>query len=368
MKVGGVERSLVTLLRTMNHDEYDVTLLLLEDLGDYVTQIPPQVKVIYYDTKEWFGPFKELLRTAFETKKFTALKFRIIYKLGRIFTKHLYAILPRLMKIQRDYDIVIAYRPGFCADFGAYAFRGDKKVVWWHHGEINVPVEKLAEYEHDWHHFNQVIAPTEGVKDLLMVAIPLYEDQITVIPNRVDVDDIRRQAEEDVPTFTTDDDTIRVVTVSRLSSEKELTGVVVVAKDLTFNGMKLEWLVVGDGPERERLQTWIDFLGLKDVVKLVGAQANPYPFIRKADILFHPSPVESQGLVIHEALALNKMVIAAASIGSRSIQHKDLRIYKNAAINSAFIFEGLNLQDLRKRRDREYEDYVMEDHLVEYIY
>lgn len=49
----------------------------------------------------------------------------------------------------------------------------------------------------------------------------------------------------------------------------------------------------------------------------MGKLPNPYPYIQSADLLFHPSLVESQGLTILEAMAIGTPVVVVESAGPK---------------------------------------------------
>ena len=49
LNAGGVERSLVDVLKHMDYTKYAVDLLLLEDIGDYASELPPEVNVLFRD-------------------------------------------------------------------------------------------------------------------------------------------------------------------------------------------------------------------------------------------------------------------------------------------------------------------------------
>ena len=55
LNVGGVERSLVDLLKYIDYDKYEVDLVLFEELGDYIDEIPANVNVIFYDLTKTYG-------------------------------------------------------------------------------------------------------------------------------------------------------------------------------------------------------------------------------------------------------------------------------------------------------------------------
>jgi glycosyltransferase involved in cell wall biosynthesis len=72
-----------------------------------------------------------------------------------------------------------------------------------------------------------------------------------------------------------------------------------------------EYWVVGDGPERKRLEGLAAQLGVGDRVKFFGhrKRAETLQVLGQADVLVHPSLHESGGLVCLEALAARRPVI-----------------------------------------------------------
>ena len=76
------------------------------------------------------------------------------------------------------------------------------------------------------------------------------------------------------------------------------------------------------GSERdyaEDLPTLADALGISDRVVFAGHRADAYAWIDALDVLVHPADREPYGLVIAEALALGKAVVAADAAGPAEI-------------------------------------------------
>lgn len=57
LNAGGVERSLVDILKHMDYTKYAVDLLLLEDTGDYASELPSEVKVLFRDIQSYIWKF-----------------------------------------------------------------------------------------------------------------------------------------------------------------------------------------------------------------------------------------------------------------------------------------------------------------------
>lgn len=99
-----------------------------------------------------------------------------------------------------------------------------------------------------------------------------------------------------------------IVAVGRLSYEKGF--------DLLVDGFARtksrtsSLVLVGDGPERTELEARAASFGISSRVHFIGEVANPLPYIQRADCVVVPSRYEGFGMVLVEALALNRRTIA----------------------------------------------------------
>ena len=77
----------------------------------------------------------------------------------------------------------------------------------------------------------------------------------------------------------------------------------------TTNNKNIELWIVGDGPEREKLELLIKDLGLENKVKLLGWQKDVNKFLLQADIFLLTSNYEGWGLVVIEASSFGLPII-----------------------------------------------------------
>ena len=96
------------------------------------------------------------------------------------------------------------------------------------------------------------------------------------------------------------------------------------------NNLKL--LVIGDGPYKEEVKIAALKSKKRDNIIIVGAKANPMPYIKKAKCLVLPSTSESFGLVLLEALCLGKPVVTTPTKGALEV----LSSCKDSFISSGF--------------------------------
>ncbi len=113
------------------------------------------------------------------------------------------------------------------------------------------------------------------------------------------------------------DDTV-LVSVSRISKEKNIGFMLEALAELKRQGKtSLRLLLVGDGPDRQAIQTQIDTLGLEAQVTLVGAvpPEEMALYYHVGDVFVFASTSETQGMVILEAMAAGLPVVAVRSSG-----------------------------------------------------
>jgi glycosyltransferase involved in cell wall biosynthesis len=83
--------------------------------------------------------------------------------------------------------------------------------------------------------------------------------------------------------------------------------------------LRIRWLFVGEGPLQETMEQQIQALGLSDCCRVIEFQADVQPVMNAMDVFALPSRQESFGLVLIEAGAYGKPVVACRSQGPNEI-------------------------------------------------
>ena len=110
-----------------------------------------------------------------------------------------------------------------------------------------------------------------------------------------------------------------VAAAARLEPEKDLVTLVEAMDRVRTTCPQAICVIAGDGSERQRLQARIRELGLHESVRLIGFRKDVLGLIAAADLFVLPSLAEPFGLVILEAMALGKAVVATAAGGPLEI-------------------------------------------------
>jgi L-malate glycosyltransferase len=114
-----------------------------------------------------------------------------------------------------------------------------------------------------------------------------------------------------------------LVTICRLTKHKRPDVSVRVAETLRSLGIKAHLLLLGDGPMRSELEAMVAKLGLSNEVSIAGHVGNPLDYLAAADVVLHPSLLESSCVVIKEAGLLKKPVVVCQGIGDFDEYMKD---------------------------------------------
>lgn len=309
LSVGGVEKSLTDILRHMNYSQYEVDVLLLEGTGDYMGEIPKEVKVLLRSLKNTYGPFAGCICKCIWVHDWFSLKMRMILLAMKLSGQKKIQLANKLLTGGKYYDIVVGFRPGICTQIAAYAVNADKRIAWWHHGVFNV---SGRQYEEQLKKCDALVSVSESCARMLAEHMPDMADKITVISNMIDEELLRQKSGTLSPYV---NDVTQLVTVGRLSPEKHMENIIYAARELKKAGYQFQWHIIGNGTQRNELEILREKERVTDCVFFEGAKRNPYPYMKYADLYVHPSYVESQGLTILEAMALHLPCVVTISRG-----------------------------------------------------
>jgi glycosyltransferase involved in cell wall biosynthesis len=155
-----------------------------------------------------------------------------------------------------------------------------------------------------------VIAVSRGVADDLARLAGLPRERIAVIHSPVDVETIRARAGETPP-----DDWLApgqppvVLGVGRLAAAKDFA-TLLRAFALLRAQRAARLVLLGEGPERGRLEALARELGVSHDVRMRGFEPNPFAFMARAGVLASSSRYEGLANVLREALACGCPVVA----------------------------------------------------------
>ena len=325
MNIGGVEKSLLSLLAVIPKEKYEITILTLDKKGGFLEYIPNNVKLI---EAEWFKYIKPLIMDSPQNiikryiKNYEFLKIpSFIYSYFKskktndryIYYKH---VLKSIPECKEKYDAAIAYA-GPTEIIDAYISRkvkAEKKIAWVHFDISKHKINKKL-YNNLYERFDKIFAVSNECKKKLDEIIPAVRNKSEVLFNIVSEDLINEMSESYVD-FDDNYKGIKIITVGRLSKEKGQDLAIKALAELKKYRYDVKWYCIGEGNSRQEFEQLIKEYKLEENFLLLGATSNPYPYIKNADIYVQTSRHEGYCLTLAEAKALNKPIVTTNFIGA----------------------------------------------------
>lgn len=167
---------------------------------------------------------------------------------------------------------------------------------------------------------SKVICVSEGVRQGL-VESGVRADRCVVVYNGIDPSvKPKRKAFDIRRGLGLHADSVLIGTVGSLMERKRVGLLIEAAARLKKTGGREVWcVIVGDGPERERLKKEAERLGAGDRVIFTGFSADALSYINAMDIFVTASRAEGLPRVILEAMLLGKPVIAFDIVGANEL-------------------------------------------------
>lgn len=309
LTIGGAERVLVDLVNKLSSD-YDITIFTIYPKGELEKELNKNVKLKSLYNK----PYKELSKIG--QKLIAPLKV-LLFK-NSIYNK----------KIKDNYAEEIAFLEGPITRLFSVKNERAKKIAWIHNdiskvfGQgIKSKIKKhLDEKVYDKYD-NLVFVSKDNLEKFnkTYTNLNVSKEHKKVIYNYIDKERIIKKSNENID-IPFDKNSINFVTVSRLVYQKGIDRLIKVHKKLIKSGYKHNFYVIGNGPEKEKLEKLIKENNVEKTFHLLGQKENPYPYIRKANYFCLLSRFEGYGMVLEEAKILEKKIIITDTAAREAVE------------------------------------------------
>lgn len=313
LRTGGAERSLVNLLCELPPDTYEIDLLLFKKIGAFLLQIPSYVNILDQ-------PFalKRLYAPVLKTGRYMLVKvigngLSKVLKRGvgeqkafvwEYFYKHF------IGKLGGEYDVAIGYLGGETTYYIVDKVNAKRKIHWVHSDYRASRMPKKYDLEL-FKKVNVVVTVSKGCLEILKKEFPEFMDKFCCIENITSSVVIKKQAEEFYPKEYIGIQNI-LLSIGRLSEEKGFDMAIKAAAKMKKEGIRFRWFILGSGSLKNKLTNQIRREQVSDVVTLLGARVNPYPYIKNCDIFVQPSRYEGKSVVIDEAKIMAKPIVVTS--------------------------------------------------------
>ena len=160
--------------------------------------------------------------------------------------------------------------------------------------------------------FDRIHAISSFLKDQA-IRYGATESSIRIIPNGIETGLFRQGTPNETLRHKLDLEGKKVlISVSRLAEKNGIDTLVEAMPAIRKRQPHALLLLVGDGQQRQALESRVKVLGLKDVVRFVGAVSHDQipSYLQLADVFVRPSRSEGLGTALLEAMACGLPVIA----------------------------------------------------------
>ena len=222
--------------------------------------------------------------------------------------------------IKDKYDIIVSYLEGPSARIVSGCSDKDTKLVSWIHVEQhdrNTACNAFRNYKEAlecYRRFDCTVCVSEYVKKDFQNLFPV-DNPVYVLYNTNETDQIREMAKEPVDDVVFKDDEIKLIGVGKLMPNKGFDKLARIHARLIREGYKVHTYILGEGPERNKIEKIADENGCADTFTLLGYRTNPYKYVAKCDIFVCSSVAEGFSTATTEALILGVPVVTTRVSG-----------------------------------------------------
>ena len=290
LEIGGAQRVILQLAKEFLSRGHRVDLVLLKTSGPMINNIPNNISITSLPTCNYlFGNIGFTIVGTFWLTKWLN-KERPEVLLSTITGANLVAILTK--------------------KFASYSFR----VVVREASTLKNIKSKIRLKAMRWLYpqADAIIALSNIMKEELHTKINISRTKIVQIPNPVNIDAIESMGKEAVTHPWLDDKSLNVIiSVGRLIPPKDYP-TLLTAFSLLPEPHKYRLIIVGDGPERNKLLQQAEKLGISKRVQFIGFDLNPWRWMSKSDLFCLTSIWEGYPNVLLEALAIGMSIVATS--------------------------------------------------------
>lgn len=297
LRGGGAERMMLRLASELSRLYLFVDLILVQKEGPYLLELPANIRVINLESARVLFAIRKLVEYLRAEEPYVLIAALEHINVAAILAKLLSGASTRIIATVHNSRLVNSDNPA----------RLGRRILPW----FTRYLYPLADH---------IVAVSSGVADNLSTTAKLSRSQIQIIYNPVVTDDLSLKASEPVEHSWFDAESTPVVlAVGRLTQQKDFS-CLLRAFNLIHSKYDLRLVILGEGEDREQLESLIKDLKLQSLVDMPGFVNNPYAYMSKSAVFVLSSAWEGLPTVLIEAMATGVPVVATDCIsGPREI-------------------------------------------------
>lgn len=309
LRHGGAEKVLVTFLKNLPKDKYEIDLLLNLNSGKYLAEVPNWINILHLHQGEMIT---------------TNRPHEIPRKAARVIHEKILKKFPNLLyngKLKnKKYDIEFAAIHGMRDEILGSPLKSSKKIVWIHND-----LSQVKGYTNDeirkFFGFDKIMVISEKIEQLFhdLAKNETEKQKIIKIYNPLDTEEFISKADQPVLNYQFDENIPTFISVGTVFPQKGFDRLLKVHQKLLEEGFQHKVLIVGDGYDFENIKKLKSELGVDETATMLGFTDNPYPYFKKVDFYILSSRYEGFPTVLFEAITLKKKIICTEVSGANEM-------------------------------------------------
>lgn len=299
LNLGGIETSLINLLKRIDRSKYEVTLVLEKKEGMFLEDVPDGINVIEYRPCSSNNVFIQKIKNLINRIKW-------------------------IIRNYKRYDASVCYST-YSYPCGFLARSSSNNKTLFVHADYfqlyNSDVDKTKKFFNKIKikKYNHIVFVSNESRIKIQDIFPNQKDKMITINNLIDSSRIIKLSKEHIDDVSKDNMTF--LFVGRLDEEqKKVSRIIEIAQKL--KNEKIDFWLLGDGPYRQRYEKQISKYKLKNI-KVLGTRKNPYPYLAMCDYLLLVSDYEGFPVVYNESIILNTPIITTVDVSDDYVSIPD---------------------------------------------
>lgn len=296
----GAQRVLLELVNNLDFDRFDVTVQTIYDHGELIGQLDSRIR------------YRSIIRDKHPLlKRWHGAWLRRVMSPEYVYRHY----------VDDGYDYAVAYLEGECTRIISGCRNPKTKTIAWVHADFeklftcDKVFKSTEEHKRAYQTFDKIVCVSNGSKlGFIHRFGDDWGDKLLVKYNIIDGKRIVAASQQEAA-LPMPKDVFSIVSVGNVRPEKGYDRLLPICRRLADEGYRFRLTIIGGGSEYDNVARQLDALQLQDYVTLFGNQANPYCYMKQADMFLLSSYSESFGVVLAEAMMLNVPPMATHSAG-----------------------------------------------------
>jgi glycosyltransferase involved in cell wall biosynthesis len=283
----GAERVLVLLSQYLDRNKFTPLLIIFEETNNFWGELPPDLKIICLRKRnryDFFRLIKSLAKIIKDEEPDLIISFLTYTNYITILARHFSKKVTALFLTEHS-NLTLALK------------------------QTNIPWIKGFLVRLLYPKATRIICVSHGTQQDLVTNFHIPAEKCLVINNPVDIVRVMDLAREDVLHVWFQQDVPIICTCGRLTVAKNFP-LLLEALKLALSEQPLRLVILGQGGDRSKLETYAKTLGISNQAAFLGFQPNPFKYMAKSTSFVLSSSWEGFGNVIIEAMACGVPVIS----------------------------------------------------------